>query len=329
MSYIRYSIYDIPNTHTQIGLIPDTRDPYIQLVMTAEGLEPTKTQKRSVRRSTREFTCYSVYWSSEVAACDTKLENSLQSFLRKFFVYSWRRCVCPIYLHLIYSASFSALHAAPPRAARNFFLVSDTARQWDWSLECTCNWGISGPASYCIASWRERKYGQLMCWNPLARHCRSAGAVFSSVMRELAYFTFMNWGEPPSYTSCSIPLAKEDLSHFLAAKLNTYFVVHPYLPCPVLFSKVFFLALSLIVRKGNTGQALGPWAPLTNLPRLGTIRSTRARRKLRRARTSSVSPTKPSRPPLNPPTAQPTKRLLVGIQPNASIFICPNVVSAP
>ena len=127
-------------------------------------------------------------------------------------------------------------------------------------------------------------------------------------MRELTYFTFMDRGEPPSYTSCSIPLAKEDLSHFLAAKLNTY--LHPYLPCLVLFSKVFFLALSLIVRKGNTDPALGPWAPLTTLPRLGTIRSPRARRELPRSRTSSVSPTKTSRPPLNPPTAQLTKPLL-------------------
>ena len=41
MLYIRYTICDVPNTHTQIGLIPGTGDPYIQLVITVEVLEPT------------------------------------------------------------------------------------------------------------------------------------------------------------------------------------------------------------------------------------------------------------------------------------------------
>ena len=39
--YIRYSICDVPDAHTQIGLISDTGDSYIQLVMTAEVPEPT------------------------------------------------------------------------------------------------------------------------------------------------------------------------------------------------------------------------------------------------------------------------------------------------
>ena len=41
--YIRYPICDVSNAYTQIGLISDTGDPYIQLVMTAEVPEPTHT----------------------------------------------------------------------------------------------------------------------------------------------------------------------------------------------------------------------------------------------------------------------------------------------